>query len=142
MLLVRALENVITKGSVELTDATGKTHHIVGSGPGPDIAIGLHDKALHRKLLTNPFLYVGEAYMDGTLTIDRGSLEDFLEFCCAGCNNTTPSARPRRTSRTITTCRTSCTIFFSTATGNIPAPISSTPRRTAWKPPSSRKSAT
>ena len=32
----------------------------------------LHDRALHRKLVVNPHLYLPEAYMDGTLTVEDG----------------------------------------------------------------------
>jgi cyclopropane-fatty-acyl-phospholipid synthase len=43
--------------------------------------VRLHDKALHYRLALNPYLYLGEAYMDGTLTIEQGSLYDFLSIC-------------------------------------------------------------
>ena len=32
------------------------------------------------KLLINPDLYFGEAYMDGSLVIENGSLTDFLDI--------------------------------------------------------------
>jgi cyclopropane-fatty-acyl-phospholipid synthase len=34
--------------------------------PGPEVAIGLHDRKLYIKLFINPELYAAEAYMDGT----------------------------------------------------------------------------
>jgi len=40
----------------------------------------IHDKRLHSKLFFNPELYVGEAYMDGTLTIEEGELEDLFNL--------------------------------------------------------------
>ena len=48
---------------------------------GPAATVRLHDKALHYRLAINPYLYLGEAYMDGTLTIEQGSLYDFLSIC-------------------------------------------------------------
>ncbi|MGE0746994.1 MAG: class I SAM-dependent methyltransferase [Rhodospirillales bacterium] len=81
MLLARALEKILTAGTLDLTDAAGRRHRIVG-GPGPEVAISLHDRSLHWRLLTNPFLAVGESYMNGTLRIDRGSLSEFIELCC------------------------------------------------------------
>ena len=38
------------------------------------------NKNLHFKLLINPDLYFGEAYMDGSLVIENGSLTEFLEI--------------------------------------------------------------
>ncbi|MFV2036208.1 MAG: hypothetical protein ACC646_01340 [Paracoccaceae bacterium] len=40
------------------------------------MSIRLHDRKLPRKLYFNPDLALGEAYMDGTLTIEDGSLAD------------------------------------------------------------------
>lgn len=82
MMLAWALHKVVKIGSLRLTDATGATHMIQGSKDGPSVGVRIHDPALNRKLLVNPWLHVGEAYMDGTLTIDQGTLGDFLEFCC------------------------------------------------------------
>lgn len=42
------------------------------------MAIRLHDTALHWKLLLNPQIALPEAYMFGTLTIEKGTLDDFL----------------------------------------------------------------
>ena len=80
MILVRALEKVVKAGSIALTDATGKTHLISGSEDGHHVAIRLHDKSLHRKLLTNPFLHVGEAYMEGKIEIRNGRIYDLLDL--------------------------------------------------------------
>ncbi len=82
MLLSRALERLVVMGRIRLTDANGNVHEIAGTEDGPVCAIRLHDHALHRTLVTNPWLKVGEAYMDGTLTIEEGTLDDFIEFLC------------------------------------------------------------
>jgi cyclopropane-fatty-acyl-phospholipid synthase len=79
MLLARLLPRVIRIGRLEVIDATGR-RHVVAGAPGPMAAVRLHDRALHRKLLLNPRLYVGEAYMDGGLTIEQGSLYDLLDL--------------------------------------------------------------
>ncbi len=57
---------------LKVISATGKTHVFSGA-PGPSATIRLNDRALHYKLAFNPSLYVGEAYMDGSLTIEEGS---------------------------------------------------------------------
>lgn len=82
MILAYALRRVVSCGRLTLIDANGRAHVIEGDEDGPSATIRLHDRALPRKLLTNPLLHVGEGYMDGTLTIEEGTLEDFLEFAC------------------------------------------------------------
>ena len=80
MLFARLLERVIREGTLVVTDASGHTHRIVGTDQ-PEVAIRLHDKSLHAKLAIRPELYLGEAYMDGTLTIEQGTIYDFLDLC-------------------------------------------------------------
>jgi len=60
-------------------DANGALHTFEGS-PGPNITVRLHDPALHWKLVMRPRLFVGEAFMDGSLTIEDGSLYDFIDM--------------------------------------------------------------
>src|SRR5437867_12859716 len=82
MLLASVLARVIRIGRLSVIDAAGRRHVFEGS-PGPSATIRLRDRALHWKLLARPRLYVGEAYMDGTLTVEEGSLYDFLEVLVA-----------------------------------------------------------
>jgi cyclopropane-fatty-acyl-phospholipid synthase len=79
MLLARLFERIITRGRLRLTDAGGISHDIVGA-PGPSVAIRLHDRALHWKLAARPRLYLPEAFVDGTLTLDQGSLYDLVDL--------------------------------------------------------------
>jgi cyclopropane-fatty-acyl-phospholipid synthase len=79
MLLARLLERTISIGRLRLIDAAGVVHSFAGSA-GPSVTVRLHDPALHWKLVVRPRLYVGEAYMDGTLTIEEGSLYDLVEL--------------------------------------------------------------
>jgi cyclopropane-fatty-acyl-phospholipid synthase len=78
MLLTSVLARLIRIGRLSVIDAAGERHVFEGS-PGPSATIRLHDPALHWKLLLKPRLFVGEAFMDGTLTIEEGSLYDFLD---------------------------------------------------------------
>ncbi len=82
MLLSRLLKRIVRVGTLEVIDAGGK-RHVFSGRPGPEATVRLHDRALHLKLLVNPYLYLGEAYMDGTLTIEKGTLPDFLEIATA-----------------------------------------------------------
>ncbi len=79
MLLASVLARFIAIGRLSVIDAAGKRHVFEGS-PGPSATIRLHDPSLHRRLLLRPRLVVGEAYMDGRLTIEEGSLYDFIEI--------------------------------------------------------------
>ncbi len=82
MLLSRILKHVVRIGTLEVIDANGK-HHKFSGAPGPEVTIRLHDRALHTKLYFNPDLYVGEAWMDGTLTIEKGTLPEFVNLLAA-----------------------------------------------------------
>ena len=82
MLLARALAQIIRIGRLCVIDAAGRRHVFEG-GPGPSACVRLHDPALHWKLLLRPRLLVPEAYMAGTLTIEEGTLYDFIEVLVA-----------------------------------------------------------
>ncbi|VAW17373.1 Cyclopropane-fatty-acyl-phospholipid synthase [hydrothermal vent metagenome] len=82
MLLSRLLNKTIRIGTLEVIDANGKRHVFSGS-PGPQVTIRLHERRLHAKLYLNPGLNVGEAYMDGTLTIEKGTLAGLLGIMAA-----------------------------------------------------------
>src|SRR5262245_22922612 len=79
MLLARLLEQVITIGWLRVVDAGGSVHSFAGS-PGQRVTIRLHHAALHWKLVARPRLYFGKAFMDGTLTIEEGSLYDLIDL--------------------------------------------------------------
>ncbi len=80
MLLARFLTRLIRSGRLTVIDANGRTY-IFGPEDGqPAATMRVHDRSLHTKLALNPRLYLGEAYMDGTLTIEEGSLRDYLEI--------------------------------------------------------------
>ena len=79
MLLARLLKHLIRRGTLVVHDASGKTWTF-GDGQEPRAAIRLHDRALHTLIALRPSLYVGEAWMNGTLTVEGCSLYDFLEL--------------------------------------------------------------
>jgi len=64
-------KSLISWGTLHVIDARGKSHVYSGT-PGPEVTVRLHDSSLHYKLFWNPRLYVGEAYMNGTLTVENG----------------------------------------------------------------------
>ncbi len=74
------LEHLITQGTLRVIDCAGKCHVFSGQ-EGPCVTIRLHDRSLYWRLFFTPRLTVGEAYMDGTLTIEDASIYDFLVLC-------------------------------------------------------------
>jgi cyclopropane-fatty-acyl-phospholipid synthase len=82
MVLSAFARRVIKEGDLTIIDAAGRWHRL-GDGQEPRAVIRLHDRSLHHRLAINPYLYSGEAYMDGTLTVEEGSLYDYLAICTA-----------------------------------------------------------
>jgi cyclopropane-fatty-acyl-phospholipid synthase len=76
-LLSHMLERFIRKGTLRVIDPDGRTLEFAGTDE-PLATIKIHDPALPLKLFRNPELHAGEAYMNGTLTFEGCSLEDFL----------------------------------------------------------------
>ncbi len=60
--------------------------------PHLDIAISLRTRWTAWKILLNPALRLGEAYMDGDLVIERGDLRSFLELCFINLRGPAPAA--------------------------------------------------
>jgi len=79
MLLSHLLKRMVRIGTLEVIGADG-ARHVFSGAPGPEVTIRLHDRALHHRLYFNPGLYFGEAYMDGTLTVEKGTLSALLEI--------------------------------------------------------------
>ncbi len=79
MLFARVLQHTIKIGRLTMIDATGKTHVFQG-GPGPSQTIRLHDRSLHWRLLINPKLAFGEAWMDEKITCEDGTIYDVLDL--------------------------------------------------------------
>ncbi len=71
------LRRFVRVGTLTVIDADGAKHTHAGA-PGPNVTLKLHDPKLSRALFLNPELRTGEAYMDGGLTIEQGSIRDLL----------------------------------------------------------------
>ena len=80
MNLVSFLNRLFKKEGFILIDAFSKKY-IIGNPPKEKpITLKLLDKKLHYKLLLYPDLFFGEAYTDGKLKIENGTLSNFLEM--------------------------------------------------------------
>jgi cyclopropane-fatty-acyl-phospholipid synthase len=79
MLLSHLLHHVVRRGSLRVIDAGGAMHTFSGD-PGPQITIRLHNRALEWQLFLHPRLILGEAFMNGTLTVEDATIYDFLDL--------------------------------------------------------------
>jgi len=83
MLLDNLVKKVMRKrGWLTLIDADGRRHEFKITET-PHVTVRLHDKKLHTALAFNPGLAAGEAYMDGTLTVEDADLYAFLDLVFA-----------------------------------------------------------
>ncbi len=79
MLLSKMLNHLIGMGSLTVIDANGETHRFGVSEAGrPALTVRLHDKSLHSGLFLHTQTAAGEAYTDGTMTIENGDIFDLL----------------------------------------------------------------
>lgn len=76
-LLRRFLSQFIRRGSMTVTTAKG-SKFTVGDGSGEPIAVRFLTADAERKILINPELGLGEAYMDGEFVVERGTIADAL----------------------------------------------------------------
>ena len=80
MQLARFLNSLFEEGGFILIDANSKKYIIGKPNNQKPITIRLLDKSLHYKLLIYPDLYFGEAYSEGSIVIENGTLTDFLNM--------------------------------------------------------------
>ncbi len=80
MNLIKFLNNLFKYDGFILIDSNSKKFVIGNPIKKNPIKIKLFDKSLNYKLLLNPDLYFGEAYTNGSLIIENGTVTEFLEM--------------------------------------------------------------
>ncbi len=75
--LSHMMKSFVRVGTLKVIDASGNVHVFSGE-PGPNVTMRLSDKSLYHKLVFNPELSAGEAYMDGRMVFENSTLRDFL----------------------------------------------------------------
>jgi cyclopropane-fatty-acyl-phospholipid synthase len=78
-LLQSFLARLITRGTLTIETASG-TKFDVGDGSGPELALRFHSLSAEHRFLRDPELTFGELYMDGEMTVERGTLLDVLQL--------------------------------------------------------------
>jgi cyclopropane-fatty-acyl-phospholipid synthase len=81
MMLDGLLRRLIKNGELTLTRSNGERAVFKGFKPGPAIAVRVHNKTTERRLFMNPKIELGEAFMEGRITVENGDIYDFLELC-------------------------------------------------------------
>jgi len=76
-LLRYVLQQFIRRGTIIFTTAGGMTFSC-GDGTGKPVAARFTTARAARRILFNPELALGEAWMDGTFVVDNGSIADVL----------------------------------------------------------------
>src|SRR5450759_155181 len=80
-LLQAFFRKIIRKGPFNLIRPDGHNQPIVQAPPS--LTNRITNSTVIPKLLTNPDLALGEAYMNGALVIEGGDIYDFLDLCFA-----------------------------------------------------------
>ncbi len=86
MLFPAVLRSIVRTGSLRLIDGAGRFHEY-GNGQPPRCTIRLRARHLDYTLVLNPELSIGEAYMNGLLEVEEGSLFDLLEIAARNYGN-------------------------------------------------------
>jgi cyclopropane-fatty-acyl-phospholipid synthase len=78
-LIGRLVDKLLTKGSITLT-LPGKPPRTYGPGDGKRLTVRFTDRKVGFDIVRSPARGVGEAYMDGRLVIEDGTILDLLEM--------------------------------------------------------------
>ncbi|ESR23620.1 SAM-dependent methyltransferase [Lutibaculum baratangense] len=78
-ILRAALSRLVESGDLTIIDARGRRDRF-GDGTGEPVAARITDRATEYKLFANPELAFGEAYMDGRIVMEHGSVYDLIDI--------------------------------------------------------------
>jgi cyclopropane-fatty-acyl-phospholipid synthase len=94
-LLELVLASIVRTGSLRVTTARGRSFTL-GDGTGKPAAVRFNASWALLGVLLDPELRLGEAYMDGTLVVEDGTLADFLAIAMSqnGAARSPPMAGP------------------------------------------------
>jgi cyclopropane-fatty-acyl-phospholipid synthase len=78
LLLATAMRGFLRFGTITLIDASGNRHHICNYGK-PTVVLRLTDNSVANRMALASSMGWCEAYMDGKLVVEEGTMSDFLE---------------------------------------------------------------
>lgn len=76
-LLPALFRKIVRKGRLTMIGPDG-SRHCAGDGGGAEVTIRILDPKLDWKIAINPELAAAEAYMDGTLVVEEGTIHDLM----------------------------------------------------------------
>ena len=77
------LQQFLHIGCLRIVIANGPTHSLKDESAEPKVTIHLQNYRLFWRILLKPDLAIGEAYMDGSLTIANDDLEQLMALLMA-----------------------------------------------------------
>jgi cyclopropane-fatty-acyl-phospholipid synthase len=89
------LRGFVKRGRLHVTDYDGRAYDFGDTTTPVDVAVAFRDPSTARRIARNPELNVGEAYVEGSLTIEKGSLLAFLQLLLVNMQiwNASPAGR-------------------------------------------------
>jgi cyclopropane-fatty-acyl-phospholipid synthase len=78
-LIGRLLDRLLKSGRITIVSPDG-SRETYGPGGGKELTVRLADRKVGFEILKNPRLGLGEAYMDGRLTVEDGTILELLEL--------------------------------------------------------------
>lgn len=78
-ILYSTIKRLVRHGDLTMIDPHGQEHRM-GDGKGTRVVARVTDRRTERALVIDPDLAFGEAWMNGTLRVEEGSLADLLEI--------------------------------------------------------------
>jgi cyclopropane-fatty-acyl-phospholipid synthase len=91
--LLRAVAGFVLRGNFRVTVPDGRVFTF-GDGTGKPVAIRFTTPATEFEVLFDPELKFGEAYMDGTLVVEEGTIAEVLHVLCQNDAEATRWGRP------------------------------------------------
>jgi cyclopropane-fatty-acyl-phospholipid synthase len=80
--LEKFFRSFIRRGSLQVTTARGR-RFVLGDATGEPVAVRFLTSEAERRVLIDPELRLGEAFMDGSFVVEEGSIADFLGLAMA-----------------------------------------------------------
>ena len=84
------MHHVVVTGRLDVIDTSGR-RETYGTGTRANFTIRLHRRDVALRIAINPQLAIGEAYKNGDLTLEGGSVYDFLFFMANNLTKSGPS---------------------------------------------------
>jgi cyclopropane-fatty-acyl-phospholipid synthase len=92
------LKDMFRSGALEVRLPGGRKI-VVGDGSGPSVEVVIADRLTLARIVARPSLGVGEAYMDGRLVFERGTIHDLVDMASRNTAHRAGGPRPGRLER-------------------------------------------